>query len=310
MIFLRWHDKRYNTLNYFFRDTFGEKVAKISLNAGFSCPNRDGTLSYEGCVFCGEGSGYYDELIGLSITEQFYEYKKRIDNKWANIKYIAYFQAYTNTYKDVESLRKIYYEAINIKDVVGISIATRPDCLSDEILELLAEIRKKTFVFVELGFQTSKEESVKLTNRLYDNKIYDDAVNNLNKIGINIITHVILGLPHETKEDMLNTIKYICRNPFHGVKLQLLHVVKNTKLCDMYKNKLFETLELNEYLDIVVSCLEVLPPEIVVHRINGDCPEEFLIAPKYCLNKRNILNGVDKLLVQRDSFQGKFFEKL
>lgn len=304
-----WFDKRYYSLNYFYRTRYNQKVAKISLNAGLTCPNRDGTLSYDGCIFCSNGSGYFDELQGKSITEQFYIYKKRIDNKWGELKYIAYFQAFTNTYGDVKYLKKIYEEATKIKNVVGISIATRPDCLSDDILEVLYNLNKTTDVYIELGLQTANPKTASIINRCYDNDVYINSVKKLNQIGVNIVTHLIIGLPFETKEDILNTIRFISLHPLDGVKLQLLHVLKNTKLLDMYNNKEFDVLSLDEYTDIIVCCLELLPPNIVIHRINGDSPSEILVAPEYCLNKRNTLNAVDKKLRSLDTWQGKNLER-
>lgn len=304
-----WFDKRYYSLNYFYRTRYNQKVAKISLNAGLTCPNRDGTLSYDGCIFCSNGSGYFDELQGKSITEQFYIYKKRIDNKWGELKYIAYFQAFTNTYGDVKYLKKIYEEATKIKNVVGISIATRPDCLSDDILEVLYNLNKTTDVYIELGLQTANPKTASIINRCYDNDVYINSVKKLNQIGVNIVTHLIIGLPFETKEDILDTIRFISSHPLDGVKLQLLHVLKNTKLLDMYNNKEFDVLSLDEYTDIIVCCLELLPPNIVIHRINGDSPSEILVAPEYCLNKRNTLNAVDKKLRSLDTWQGKNLER-
>jgi radical SAM protein (TIGR01212 family) len=303
---MNWEDKRFHSLNYFLRKTFGSgKIAKIILNANLTCPNRDGSKSRGGCVFCLDGSKYFPENEAPDVTEQFYAYKKRIDAKWPNANYIAYFNAFSNTYGDMDYLRRIFYEAIKIPKVVALSVATRPDCLGDEVLELLLELRKKIFLFIELGLQTSSDKTAILINRQFDAKIYQKAVDNLKSIGANVVTHLILGLPFETKTDMLRSAEFAARSGTDGVKLQLLHVLKKTKLCDMYRLKMFETLAPDEYIDVVVSILEILPPRVVIHRLNGDCPKERLVAPQYCQNKRLVLNGVEKALRKKDTFQGK-----
>ncbi|MDL2248908.1 TIGR01212 family radical SAM protein [Tyzzerella sp. OttesenSCG-928-J15] len=298
-------EKRFHSVNYYLQNTFGAKVIKISLDAGLTCPNRDGTLSREGCIFCGgSGSGDY-AFGGRSIKNQFELYRNSLRKKWPNAKYIAYFQAYTNTYGDIELLRKLYYEAIDIEGVVGISIATRPDCLGPEVLALLKEIGQKTKLYVELGFQSSKPETVQLINRCYENHVFNKAVKDLKNIGANVICHVILGLPYETEQDMLGTVNYAIDAGIDGIKFHQLFVVKNTKLEDMYNAKLFDTLELEEYVSLIVSCLEILPEDIVVHRLTGDAPREQLIAPLYSIKKFNILNGIDNRLKEIDSWQSK-----
>lgn len=301
------NNRLYNNANSFFREKFGQKIIKISLDGGFTCPNRDGKLSYGGCIFCNEkGSGDFAGDRNNSIEEQFEKNKNIMNKKWKNGKYIAYFQAFTNTYAPIEYLKDLFIRASNLPDVVGISIATRPDCISEEIAIFLSELNKKTYIFIELGFQTSKNETIKLINRCYENKIFEDCVNLLNKYNIDIVCHVILGLPYENKEDMINTVKYISSFNINGIKLQLLHIIKGTMLHKLYQNKPFHILTLKEYVDIIVSCIEILPINIIVHRITGDGDKNTLIEPKWSLNKKNVLNSINKEFIKRNSYQGKF----
>lgn len=303
---MMWFDKRFHSLNYFFKNSFGEKIIKVSLDAGFTCPNRDGTLSYGGCIFCSDkGSGDFSGNKNHSIERQFYTVRNSMYKKWPNAKYIPYFQAYTNTYAPINILKEKYYEALSLPNIVGISIATRPDCLNDETLELLATISKKTTLFVELGLQTSKESSINLINRCYTNSVFETAVKNLKSINANIVCHCILGLPNETKQDMLNTVNFACKTGINGIKLQLLHVLQNTQLAKMYNNKQFDVLTFNEYIDIIVSCLEIIPKEVVIHRLTGDGDKNNLIAPLFSLKKFHILNAIDDELIKRNTWQGK-----
>lgn len=300
---------RYNNANSFFRQKFGQKIIKISLDGGFTCPNRDGTLSYGGCIFCSEkGSGDFAGDRALDIKTQFEINKQKMNKKWQDGKYIAYFQAFTNTYAPLDYLKQLFLSAYEIQDVVGIFIATRPDCLTEETIEFLADLNKKIYVCIELGFQTSKQETVKLINRCYENKVFDDCVKMLNKYNIDIIVHTILGLPYETKEDMLNTIKYISKHNIQGIKLQLLHIIQNTPLHNLYKKCPFHILTLEEYVNIVCDCIEILPPQIVIHRITGDGDKNTLVQPKWSLNKKVVLNSINKELKNRNSYQGKFFK--
>jgi len=301
-------DKRFHSLNHYLRQTFGTKVIKISLDAGLTCPNRDGTLSYDGCIFCGAGAGEY-AFSGRSIKEQFELYRESVRKKWPSAKYIAYFQAYTNTYGETSLLRQLYDDALSLPDVVGISIATRPDCLGPEVLKLLHEVSKKTKLFVELGFQTSNPQTAKLINRCYDNDVFLKAVKSLKSIGANVICHIIFGLPQETELDMLKSIDYAVKAGVDGLKLHELFVVKNTKLAQMYDDGLFETLGFDEYVSLAVKALEILPPEIVVHRLTGDAPRELLIAPMYSIKKFHILNAIDDKLRKDNTFQSKKVEK-
>ncbi len=286
----------YYSLNRYLRDTFGDKVYKLSLDAGFTCPNRDGTIDTMGCIFCSKGgSGDFAENSKLSITEQIEQGKKRVERKIKSGKYIAYFQAFTNTYAPVELLREKYYEAINHKDIVAISIATRPDCLGKEVIALLDELNKIKPVFVELGLQTIKEESANYIRRGYPLSVYDKAVNDLKEIGVNIVVHVILGLPNETKQDMLNTVKYVCDSGANGIKLQLLHILRGTDLADEYYKGNIKVLEPDEYLDIIKSCVEIIPRNVVIHRLTGDGAKKDLIAPLWSADKKRVLNAINRL---------------
>lgn len=287
---------KYYSLNNYLRNTFGEKVYKLSLNAGFTCPNRDGTIDTRGCIFCSKGgSGDFAESSSLSITEQIENGKKRVEKKIKSEKYIAYFQAFTNTYAPIEILKEKFYEAINHQDIVALSIATRPDCLGDEVLELLNALNKIKPVFVELGLQTIHEKSAEYIRRGYALEIYDKAVKDLQKININIVVHIIIGLPGETKDDMLKTVDYVCKSGINGIKLQLLHVLKNTDLEDEYNTGKFSTLEFDEYLDIIKACVEIIPNHIVIHRLTGDGAKKDLIAPLWSADKKKVLNAINKL---------------
>lgn len=288
---------KYYSLNNYLRNTFGDKVYKLSLDGGFTCPNRDGTIDTRGCIFCSEGgSGDFAESSLLSITEQIEQGKKRVENKIKSDKYIAYFQAFTNTYAPVEILRKEFFEAIRHKDIVALSIATRPDCLDDNILSLLDKLNKIKPVFVELGLQTIHEKSAEYIRRGYPLSVYDEAVKKLKSISINIVVHVILGLPNESKTDMLETVSYVCKSGIDGIKLQLLHILKNTDLADEYYRGNVKTLELDEYIDIIKACVEIIPSDIVIHRLTGDGAKKDLIAPLWSADKKNVLNKLNKAL--------------
>lgn len=287
---------KYYSLNNYLRDTFGDKVYKISLNAGFTCPNRDGKIGKNGCIFCSKGgSGDFAESPSLSITQQIENGKKRVEKKIKSGKYIAYFQAYTNTYAPIDILREKFYEAIEHKDIVALSIATRPDCLGDDVICLLDELNKIKPVFVELGLQTIHKKSARYIRRGYELNIYDEAVKKLKSINVNIVVHIILGLPGETKEDMLETVKYVCQSGINGIKLQLLHIIKGTDLEKEYLSGKVRPLEFEEYLDIIKSCLEIIPENIVIHRLTGDGAKKDLIAPLWSADKKRVLNAINKL---------------
>ena len=287
----------YTSVNSYLKNKYGTKVYKISLNAGLTCPNRDGTLSTEGCIFCSAGgSGEFAADMNKSIKDQIVEAKAKIASKNKNGKYIAYFQAYTNTYGDIDYLRKIYYEAISDNDIVAISIGTRPDCLGSEVLALLDEINKIKPVWIELGLQTIHEKTSAYINRGYKLSVFDEAVKNLNALSIDVIVHIILGLPNETKEDMLKTVEYVCSKNIQGIKLQLLHVLKGTKLAEEYANGKFDVMTMDEYIHLVGECLKIIPKDIVIHRLTGDGPKSLLIAPMWSADKKNVLNTMNKYL--------------
>lgn len=286
----------YYSFNQYLRYKFGCKVYKISINGGFTCPNRDGTIDTRGCIFCSAGgSGDFAESPSLSITQQIENGKKRVEKKIKNGKYIAYFQAFTNTYAPIDVLREKYFEAVNHPDIVMLSIATRPDCLSSEVLNLLNEINKIKPVMVELGLQTIHEKTAKYIRRGYSLNVYDEAVRNLKNIGINIVVHLIIGLPFESKEDILESVKYVCDSGIDGIKLQLLHILKGTDLEKDYQNGLFSALSMEEYLDIIKSCVEIIPKNIVIHRLTGDGAKMDLIAPLWSADKKKVLNAINKL---------------
>ena len=286
----------YYSFNQYLKDTFGCKVYKISINAGFTCPNRDGTLGTRGCIFCSKGgSGDFAESSSLSVTEQIESGKQRVSKKIKSGKYIAYFQAFTNTYAPVEVLAEKYCEAINHPDIVGISIATRPDCLGEEVLTLLSEINKIKPVFVELGLQTIHEKTAEYIRRGYPLSVYDNAVKALKKAGINTVVHLIIGLPNESREEMLESVEYACKSGADGIKLQLLHILKGTDLADDYLSGKFETLSMEEYLSIIKDCVEIIPKNIVIHRLTGDGPKKDLIAPLWSADKKSVLNALNKL---------------
>lgn len=287
----------YLSFNKYLKDKFGQKVYKISLDGGFTCPNRDGKAGTRGCIFCSKGgSGDFAESREMSITEQIESGKKRVEKKIKSGKYIAYFQAFTNTYAPVEILRQKYEEAINHPDIVALSIATRPDCLGDDVLRLLDEMNKTKPVFVELGLQTIHQKSAKYIRRGYDLSVYDKAVRDLKKIGVNVVVHVILGLPNESENDMLETVKYVCESGANGIKLQLLHVIDGTDLAKDYEKGLFKTLEFDEYVNLIVKCVKIIPKDIVIHRLTGDGAKKDLIAPLWSADKKRVLNAINKAL--------------
>ena len=291
----------YLSFNKYLKDKFGQKVYKISLDGGFTCPNRDGKTGTRGCIFCSKGgSGDFAENRDMSITEQIESGKKKVEKKIKSGKYIAYFQAFTNTYAPVETLRQKYEEAINRPDIVAISIATRPDCLGDDVLRLLDEMNKIKPVFVELGLQTIHQKSAKYIRRGYDLSVYDKAVMDLKKIGVNVVVHVILGLPNESENDMLETVKYVCESGANGIKLQLLHVIDGTDLAKDYEKGLFKTLEFNEYVNLIVKCVEIIPNDIVIHRLTGDGAKKDLVAPLWSADKKRVLNAINKALREAD----------
>ena len=286
----------YYSFNRYLRNRFGCKVYKISINGGFTCPNRDGTCGTRGCIFCSAGgSGDFAEDPRLSVTQQIEKGKARVQNKIKSGKYIAYFQAFTNTYAPVEVLRKKFTEAIEHPDIVMLSVATRPDCLPDDVIDLLAQLNTIKPVSVELGLQTIHQKSADYIRRGYNLACFDDAVCRLKEAGLEVVCHIILGLPGESKSDMLQSVDYACKSGINGIKLQLLHVLKNTDLEKEYRAGKFKTLTFEEYLDIIKSCVKIIPKEIVIHRLTGDGAKKDLIAPLWSADKKKVLNAISKL---------------
>ncbi len=303
---MQFSEKRYYSLDSYIKQTFGEKLYKLALNGGMSCPNRDGTLGRGGCIFCSEGgSGDFAADRKLSIPEQIQNAKELVVKKHSGSSYIAYFQAYTNTYAPVSYLERIYKEAIHEPDIKVLSIATRPDCLPEETLELLERINKQKPVWVELGLQTSHKTSSDFIRRGYELDVFEKAVYDLKKRGISVIVHAILYLPNETRDMMLDTISYLNRLPIDGIKLQLLHVLKGTDLADYYLSNPFHLPDLEEYLETLGIMISHLRPDIVVHRITGDGPKSLLSAPLWTGNKRHVLNSIQKYFKNCDIRQGK-----
>lgn len=301
-------DSRFRSLNDDLRERFGEKLYKLTLNGGCTCPNRDGTLGTRGCIFCSEGgSGEFAASPQLSIQEQIEDGKRRLAGKRPVKKYIAYFQAYTNTYAPVEHLRRVFTEAISCPEIAVLSIATRPDCLGEEVLELLEELNRRKPVWVELGLQTIHEKTASFIRRGYPLPVFDRAVKELEARGIEIIVHTILGLPGETADMMLDTVRYVNSTPAAGIKLQLLHILKHTDLADYYQHTGFHILTMNEYVGLVIRCLEVCRPDLVIHRLTGDGPKDLLIAPEWSQAKRQVLNTIQKELKRRNTFQGRLY---
>ena len=295
-------NKRYHTLDFYYKQKFGSKISKINLDAGFTCPNIDGTKGYKGCIYCLHGSSDYDKKNDL--LTQFNEKKEIMLRKWPNSKFIGYFQANTNTYAPVNILKEKYELILNQKDVIGLSIATRCDAISEECLDYLEELNKRTFLTIELGLQTIHEKTAILINRYHTLECFNDMVKKLRERNINVVVHIINGLPYETKEMMIDTVKYLNKLDIQGIKIHMLSVVKNTELAKMYEKDKFHILTKDEYIDIVCHQLEYLRHEIVIHRITGDPKIDDLIEPLWITNKRQILNDIDKYMVKYDIYQG------
>ena len=300
------NNKRYHTLDYFYKNKFNSKVFKVSLDANFSCPNIDGTKGFGGCIYCSKrGSGEFAGNKNKPVEEQFIEVRDMMLKKWPKAKYIGYFQAHTNTYAPVPVLKNLYEKILNQKDVIGLNIATRPDAITDDCLDYLEILNKKTYLTIELGLQTTKEETSKLINRCHTLKCFEEMVNKLRQRNINVVVHIINGLPYETKEDMINTIKYINSLDIQGIKIHMLSILKNTALEKLYEKEKFHIITKEEYIDIVIEQLEYLRPEIVINRITGDPKKEDLIEPTWLLKKFCVLNDIDKEMKRRDTYQGK-----
>lgn len=305
-----WGDKKYYSLNYFLREKFGEKIFKISLDAGFSCPNRDGTISKGGCIYCSErGSGDFAGNRNFSIEEQFNDIKEMMNKKWKNGKYIAYFQAYTNTYGSIEELKSKYEEAVSKEGVVALAIATRPDCLSPQVIDLLKGFNDRIYTWVELGLQTSKEDTARLINRGYDLPVFEDALERLRAKNIDVVVHTIFGLPGESREDMINTIKYLGNMDIQGIKMHLLHLLKGTPLVELYNQGKLNFLDKDEYVNLICNAITLLPKNVVIHRLTGDAPRNLIIEPLWSLKKWEVLNAIDAKLQKEDWYQGKYYIK-
>lgn len=328
----KWGDKRYYALDTYLKERFGEKVYRLSLNAGLTCPNRDGTLGTEGCIFCSRGgSGDFAAPAGCSISQQIAAAKARISSKSSCRKFLAYFQAYTNTYGPIPYLRRIFMEALTPPEIVGLSIATRPDCLSAQVLDLLTELKKKPFdyeyspagspleaavpqsvskpLWIELGLQTMHEKTRRFLGSGFSLDCFETAVSHLKERKIPLIVHIILGLPGETEAQMLDTIDYLAALGIDGIKLQLLHILTDTRLYQIYKDDPFLLPTLDEYCSLLCKCIERLPPEVVIHRLTGDGPKKLLAAPTWSADKKRVLNAIHQTMRRQNSWQGKAYHE-
>ena len=298
-------NKRYHTLNYFYKNKFGIKVFKLSLNAGFTCPNLDGKKGYGGCIYCSKtGSGEFGGDIHESLTTQVENMKKIVNKKNIPCKYIGYFQARTNTYAPVDILKKKYEEVLACPDIIGLNIATRCDAITDECLDYLTELNKKTFLTIELGLQTIHENTSKLINRCHTLDEFDIMVKKLRERHINVVIHIINGLPYETEEMMLDTVKHLNKLDIQGIKIHMLHIIKDTEMAKLYKDTNFHVLSKEEYIDIVIKQLEVLDPKIIINRITSDPDKDNLLEPTWLLDKCQLLNDIDKEMKKRNTYQG------
>lgn len=301
-----WGDKRYHTWNHHLRQVFGQKVFKVALDGGFTCPNRDGKVAVGGCTFCSaRGSGDFAGNRRDDLLKQFHEVKARMHKKWPEAKYLGYFQAFSSTYAPVETLRNMYEPILEQDGVVGLNIATRPDCLPDDVVEYLKELNERTYLWVELGLQTIHDETAELINRGHNFNCYLEAVDKLGKHGIRVCAHIIHGLPGETEEMMLETVKACANMDIQGIKIHLLHLLKNTPMVKQYEAGLVKFLEKDQYVRLIADSLELLPPDIVIHRLTGDGPPDLLIGPMWSTKKWEVLNAIDAELKQRNSWQGK-----
>lgn len=300
-----WGDKRYHSLNYELKKTFGQKVIKLSIDGGFTCPNRDGTKGYGGCTFCSsEGSGEYTSGREYSITKQMEKQIELLSSKWRSALYIPYFQNFSNTYADITTLRLKYDEALSFPKSVGLAIATRPDCINEEIALLLRDYHQTTYLWVELGIQTIHEKTAKQIHRLCDLSEIQQAFDLLKRYGIRYVAHLILNLPGENRADYFETIDFLVKQKIWGIKLHMLNVIAKTKMANQYFQTPFPLMEKEEYIHLICDILEYLPQHIVIHRMTGDGKSDQLIAPHWIQDKRSVLNGIDKELMKRNSFQG------
>lgn len=303
-------NKKYYTLDYFYKHKFGKKVCKISLNAGFTCPNKDGTKGIGGCIYCSKlGSGDFAGDIKKDLITQFNEVKEHMKKKWPDALYIGYFQANTNTYAKTEVLKQKYEPILTLDDVVGLNIATRPDAITEDCLDYLEELSTRTYLTIELGLQTIHEQTTKLINRGHNLECFDNMVKKLRERNINVVVHIINGLPYETKKMMLETVNHLNNLDIQGIKIHMLHIIKDTALALMYEKEKFHVLTKEEYIDIVINQLEILKPDIVINRITGDPVKEDLIEPTWLIKKFCVLNDIDKEMVKRNSYQGKKYKQ-
>lgn len=304
---LLWGEKRYHTWNSHLRQVHGQKIFKVALDGGFTCPNRDGQITTGGCTFCSaRGSGDFAGNRRDDLVKQFQDVKSKMHEKWPDAKYIGYFQAFSNTYAPVEELREMYETVLEQEGVVGLSIATRPDCLPDDVVEYLAELNQRTYLWVELGLQTMHEETADLINRAHDFQCFLDGVEKLRKHGIRTCVHIIHGLPGETREMMLQTVDACAKMDIQGIKIHLLHLLRNTPMMKQYEQGLIQFMSKDEYVQLVIDSLEILPPDVTIHRITGDGPPDLLIGPMWSMKKWEVLNEIDAELARRNTWQGKY----
>lgn len=304
-----WFDKRYNNLNCELRKEFGQKVMKLSLDGGFTCPNRDGTIASRGCIFCGEeGAGEFAGRRSLSLRDQADQQKELLRGKWETDKYMAYFQNFTNTYKPVEELEALYEEALALEGVVGLAIATRPDCLDEEVLDLLESLSKRTYLWVELGLQSIHKKTENFIRRGYKIEVYEKAIYELDKRNIRVVTHLIFGLPNETREEMLESARYVAKSGTWGIKLHSLYIQKHTDLDDYYRREPFPIMSREDYISLICDIIELLPEDMVIHRLTGDGKRELLHEPRWTLDKLRVLTGIDGELKKRNTLQGRAYK--
>lgn len=307
---LLWGDKRFHTWNSALRKTFDHKIFKVMLDAGFTCPNRDGTIATGGCTFCSaRGSGDFAGSRRDDLITQFNTVRDRQHKKWPDARYIGYFQAYTNTYAPLEQLKEYYETILELPGVVGLAIGTRPDCLPDDVIEYLAELNERTYLWLEMGLQTIHDSTSELINRAHDTQCFIDSLEKLRKHNIRTCAHIIYGLPGETHDMMLETGRAVANMDIQGIKIHLLHLMKKTPMVKQWEAGLLQFLEMDEYIKLVVDTLEILPPEMIVHRLTGDAPRELLIGPQWSLHKWEVLNGIDAELERRNTWQGKYWRE-
>lgn len=305
---MNWNYKNYHTLDFELKKHFGEKAIKLSINGGFTCPNRDGTINTKGCIFCSEmGSGEFAGNVDNSIHSQINQQISFLSKKWKSNTYIAYFQSFTNTYDTIENLKKKYDKALECKNIKGLAIATRPDCINTDIANLLDYYNNKTYLWVELGLQTIHNNTAKFLRRGYDLSVFDNAINMLKKRNIKVVVHLIMGLPGESRYNMFESLKYVSNKKIWGLKLHLLHIIKNTDLANIYNEHKFKLFEMDEYINFICDCIEIIPPDIVIHRLTGDGKRSELIEPQWSLHKLKVLSGIDIELRRRNSYQGSKF---